>query len=188
MTTTNSRTAYNNLSETSETFPFLELDFSQVPAPAYIRLDLRDGEITADTGVSGSCSSDEFNNLVVRFKIDPFSTFDLINDFINNNLKSFQAVLDITDCDWSNGNYCGMLIGEKSWYDDVEATIEAPAADYLSMTTDEDFIEDFDRSDLKSGEEYFEALDNVIGNEVIIDSSYDEEKIISVINEWIANQ
>lgn len=179
------RTAYNNIQESSITFPWLSYDCNRQPAPVYVYLDLRDGEITVDTGTRGSCSVDEFNNLIFSFEISPYSTFDFINDFINDNLPAFQKILDITFCDWASGNYRGRLIGERTWFDDVQQSIDIPYPGYYFIADEEDLINNFQESGKVTPSDFAEQIESAKGPDFIVNNEFDADRIIEIITENI---
>ena len=183
---TATRTAQNNIENNGTTFPWLSTDFNRQPNPVYLYLDLRDGEITVDTGTRGSCSSDEFNKLIFSFELNAYTTFDLINDFVNANLNDFQKILDITFCYWDNSNYRGQLIGDNNWIDAVQTAIEMPFVEYHSIADDNDLIEDYENSGSNiTPVEFAQAVEDAKGPDYIICDSYDSERVINVINEHI---
>jgi len=88
--------AYINF-ELTDLFPLhCHYDGQINPQKAYISLDLRDGEVTADYDgeIGGGIPSDVFNGHVLRWEIRDEFTADEIYSILEENLEYFQYILD----------------------------------------------------------------------------------------------
>lgn len=84
------------------------------PQPAYIFLDLRDGECGADyNGEMGSVPVVQWHNIVLTFPISAETKADQIEQIINDNAEKFQAILDDSEVVWDGSNNVGSF-GEKT--------------------------------------------------------------------------
>lgn len=84
------------------------------PQPAYIYLDLRDGECGADyNGEIGSIPTTQWLDQVLCFKINPETRADDIADLIEKHSEDFQAILDDSSIEWDGNNNRGVF-GEKA--------------------------------------------------------------------------
>lgn len=81
------------------------------PQPAYILLDIRSGEVNADydTTINSGLPVCVWNNLELRFFINPYTIASEIMDLINENMDNFQAILDGSEIVWGGNEYIGMF-------------------------------------------------------------------------------
>lgn len=86
------------------------------PQPAFLSLDIRDGALEADySGEFGNAVPlNVWHDLVLRFKINPASTAEQIEEIINNNKQAFQAILDGSEEVWDDNNWVGKFSDEAT--------------------------------------------------------------------------
>jgi hypothetical protein len=104
-----------NASEKTERFPVYCKYPGQFNAqPAFITLDLEDGDIDADytSEIGNAVPARVWHGIVIRFAINPQSTADQIEQIINDNAEAFQQILDGADVVWDGNNYVGKLNAE----------------------------------------------------------------------------
>ena len=78
------------------------------PQPAYIYLDLRDGDCGADyNGEMGSTPCLQWHNIFLTFPISAETMADQIEELINSNADKFQAILDDSEIEWDGNNNVG---------------------------------------------------------------------------------
>lgn len=101
--------------ESDEQFPvYLKYEQEFNPQPAYLTLDIRNGEVDADYNgnIGGGCSPDEFHGLVRRYYIPAMTTNHQIENLIESLEPHFIRVLMMTEEVWDGNNYvCGPADG-----------------------------------------------------------------------------
>lgn len=114
MTNANSDLKLNivfNAAEINERFPvFCKYPGQFQAQPAFIYLDLRDGECGADynAAISGT-PADQWHDIVLTFKIPAELTADQIETIINDNADKFQTILNGAAVEWDGSNNRGVL-------------------------------------------------------------------------------
>lgn len=90
---------------------FCKYENNQEPENAYITVNVNTGGIDADySGTRNSVSCAVYNNEILRFACDCYCTKTQINEFINNHLSTFQALLSIFKVHWMGSDYQGKFI------------------------------------------------------------------------------
>lgn len=79
------------------------------PQPAYISLNVRTGEVNADydSTIGSGLPICVWNNIELRFYINPYTIANEILDLINENMDNFQAILDGSEIVWNGSEYIG---------------------------------------------------------------------------------
>jgi len=101
-----------NATERSERFPvYCKYPQQYNAQPAFITLDLEDGDIDADytSEIGNAIPGRVWHGIVLRFGISPESTADQIEKIINDNAEAFQQILDGADVVWDGNNNVGKL-------------------------------------------------------------------------------
>lgn len=96
--------------ENASNFPvYCKYDGQFEPQYAYLALDIRTGELSADYNgnIGGGCTFDEFHNLVLRFTLPAMAHKDFIAEQIDENSTLFQKVLNGADVVWNDSNWVG---------------------------------------------------------------------------------
>jgi hypothetical protein len=82
--------------------------------PAYITLDLEDGECTAwYNGEIGSSPARHWHGIVLTFSIPATTTSDEIESIIEKYKDKFQTILNDSEVEWNGSNRVGVL-GENA--------------------------------------------------------------------------
>ena len=82
----------------------------ELPQPAYIYLDLRDGTCGADYSASrGSTTVEQWHNLVLTFSISAATHRDDIDAFLTDCACDLQKILDGSEIVWNGNDNVGKL-------------------------------------------------------------------------------
>ncbi len=109
-------TTLNITFENDSTFPvYCKYPMQHSAQPAYITLDLEDGELTAsyNSEMGGSTPSRQWHNIVLTFPIPSTTTGDEIQSLIEKYENGFQEILDDSKVMWDGYNRVGIL-GQKA--------------------------------------------------------------------------
>ena len=101
---------------TTGRFPaYCKYDGQFQPQPAYIYLDLRDGECGIDYNADiGNAKPAEYWHGIVRtFPVNPRTPADELLALINDNAETFQRLLDAGSVEWDGNNYAGRVSDES---------------------------------------------------------------------------
>lgn len=81
------------------------------PQPAYLLLDLEDGELTADYSgdIGNGVSMRVWHGVDVQVDFDPRLTADAINRLMDQVADDLQTVLDGASVEWDGNNWVGIL-------------------------------------------------------------------------------
>lgn len=97
---------------TAKRFPVYKKYRGQIlEQKAFLSLDLRDGTLLADydSTIGDSVPKDVWNDIILRFKLEPQTTAGRIEQIINENKELFQAILDDSKVILVNGDHKGYL-------------------------------------------------------------------------------
>ncbi|WP_276681533.1 hypothetical protein [Thalassolituus oleivorans] len=100
---------------TANRFPvYAKYEGQHQPQPAFLELDIRDGSLTADYSgeIGNAVPVDVWNNLILRFTLQPETTAEEIERIIEENKETFQGILNGAESEWNNSNWVGKFTDE----------------------------------------------------------------------------
>lgn len=109
--TTQVRSIFNS----TDKFPVYSHYAGQIlPQPAFISLDCRTGEVSADYSgeIGNAVPSTVWHGLELRFTINSMATADDITTMIEDNMSRFQAIVDGFEDVWNGNNWVGRFTDE----------------------------------------------------------------------------
>ncbi len=148
------------------------------PQPAYIFLDLRNGECGADyNGEIGSTPVLQWHGIILTFEINAGLTADTIEQLIEDSKADFQAILDGSSVDWDGNNNVGVLnesarsiynqINESEIFNNFQSEIISDLVEYLqdevfpsAGQSIEDFVEEVYERNGDNGYFFADSLDS----------------------------
>lgn len=133
-----------NCFESELRFPiFCHYDDQFEPQPAFIFLDIETGEVNAnyDRTIGSGLPICVWNNIELRFYINPYTHAEKIVDLINENIGNFQIILDGSEIVWNGSEYIGTFDNdaqkmiekfnnENSLYDFVDTVMFENISDF----------------------------------------------------------
>jgi len=138
---------------TDETELFCWYDGQSEPQPAYLNLDLEDGELFCDYNgnIGSGVSAAEYHGRIRTIRI-PTLTGEAANTLMDEVAPIAQRVLNGASIEWDGNNHVGVLT------DDAQAAWDELTSAVAEHTSGADTVDGLDAADWYSGEDPAEEL------------------------------
>lgn len=145
-----------------------------LPQPAFISLDINDGEVTADYSgeIGNAVPFDVWHKKVLRFSVEPCIRAAKIAEIIESHKDEFQAILDGASIEWDGNNNVGCFTKDaERIIEQLELSLQEESNQYaINIISDSSELYDYLAGNIYPENEDLESFaDEIISN---IDSEF----------------